>query len=100
MFISFLPLYNLHHFIKTLVPEDSKYSKSLQLLMFLNCDTKVWAAVVVDDPLKLAHVLFYKQNWVKIVVHNTQTLQWPVLSSAVQFGVLAPEKLLPSLMKL
>ena len=59
----------------------------------------VWAAVVVDYPLKLAHVLFYNQNWVKIVVHNTQTLQWPVLSSAVQFGVLAPGKLSPSPME-
>ena len=55
--------------------------------------------ISVDDAIRLAHVLFYNQNLVKIVLHMTRAIRRTnSLHSFLLFGfrVFAPGKLLPS----
>ena len=59
---TFLPTLNLSiigPFINILVPEDSKCSKYCNDYLFLNCGKKVSVVVIVDDAIKLAHMLLY-----------------------------------------
>ena len=47
-------------FIKTLVVKYSLFTICITATtLFLDCGKKAWIPVVVDDAIKLAHVLFY-----------------------------------------
>ena len=37
----------------------------------INYGKKAWVAVVVGDAVKLAHTLFYEQNWMINLIHMT-----------------------------
>ena len=36
--------------------------------MTLNCGKVAWLWILIDDAIKLVHVVFYNYNWVKITI--------------------------------
>ena len=52
--------------------------------------------MIVDDAIKFSHILFYNQNWIKIILHMTRAISR--MNDSSQFGCLVSGigKLLPS----